>query len=98
MQNGRGLADRRLSMVGGDGGLAPHLEIEKMAVRGNFNLFHLCFINEIRGGSIHYTCKMEEGGRTDAYPWWEGVGGGEGAKKMQKKKGEYRPISAVGDK
>ena len=40
--------------------LSPPLEIEKKnAVRGNFNLFHLCFTNEIRGESIHYTCKME---------------------------------------
>ena len=29
MQNGRGWADRRLSMVGGGGGLAPPLENEK---------------------------------------------------------------------
>ena len=35
----------------GQGGLAPPpLENEKKkAVRGNFNLFHLCFTNEIRG-------------------------------------------------
>ena len=46
---------------GGGGGIPPHpLEIgKKDTVRGNFNLFHLCFTNEIRGESIHYTCKME---------------------------------------
>ena len=111
----------------------PPRNWKKDAVRGNFNLFHLYFTNEIRvdrqtlhtcikwkgvggqalvhggrgvglaplpllenekkrlseeiltsftyvslmrlgGGSIHYTCKMEEGGRTGACPWWEGVG------------------------
>ena len=51
---------------------------QKEAVGGNFNLFHQCFTNEIKGGSIHYTCKMEGGGRTGACPWWDGVGG-EGA-------------------
>ena len=56
----------------GVGALPPpprHLENKKKeAVRGNFNLFHLCFTNEIKGGSIHYTCKMEGGGRTGACP------------------------------
>ena len=72
-----GWADRRVSMVGGIGGLnPPPLEMEKKdAVRRNFNLFHLCFTNEIRGDrqTLH-TCKMEGGGRTGACPWWEGVG------------------------
>ena len=40
------------------------------AVRGNFNLFHLCFTNEIRGESIDYTCKMKGGGQTSACRWW----------------------------
>ena len=45
---------------GGGEGRCPPLEIgKKDAVRGNFNLFHLCFTNDIRGESIHYTCKME---------------------------------------
>ena len=60
------------------GGLAP-LVMRKKAVRGNFNLFHLCFTNEIRGGSIHYTCKMEGGGRTGAKLSMVGGVGGEGA-------------------
>ena len=35
----------------GVGALSPPLENEKKnSVRGNFNLFHLCFTNEIRGG------------------------------------------------
>ena len=44
-------------MVGGDGGLArapppPPLESEKKEdIRENFNIFHLYFTNEIRGGS-----------------------------------------------
>ena len=43
-----------------EGASPPPLEIgKKDAVRGNFNLFHLCFTNEIRGESIHYTSKME---------------------------------------
>ena len=38
----------------------PPLEIgKKDAVRGNFNLFHLCFTYEIRGESIHCTSKMK---------------------------------------
>ena len=43
-------------------GACPPLENKKKAVRGNFNLFHLCFANEIGGGSKHYTYKMEGGG------------------------------------
>ena len=61
--------------VGARGPCPSPLENEKKeAVRGNFNLFHLCFINEIRGDrhTLH-TCKMEGGGRTGACPWWEGV-------------------------
>ena len=42
---------------GGEGASPPPLEIgKKDAVRGNCNLLHLCFTNEIRGESI---CKME---------------------------------------
>ena len=67
MQNGRGWADRRVSMVGGERGpCPPPLEMEKKdAVRGNFNLFHLCFTNEIKGESIHYTVHAK----------WKGVVG-----------------------
>ena len=46
---------------------------------------------------------MKEGGRTCDCPWWEGVGGygGGGARGLcplenKKRKGEYRPQSAVG--
>ena len=50
-------------MVGeGRGGFAPPPPLEigkKDAVRGNFNLFHLCFTYEIRGESIHCTSKVE---------------------------------------
>ena len=70
MQNGRG----------GRTGACPWwegtLETEKKeAVRGNFNLFHLCFTNEISWDrhTLH-TCKMEGGRRTGACPWWEGWG------------------------
>ena len=51
MQNGRWWPDRRVSMVGGRGGLAPPPPLgirKKEAVRRNFNLFHLYFTNEIR--------------------------------------------------
>ena len=45
---------------GARGRRPPPLEIEKKdAVRGTFNLFHLCFTYEIRGQSIHCTSKME---------------------------------------
>ena len=61
-----GLVDRRVSIVGGwgggDGALLPppHRNGKKNVVRRNFNLFHLCFTNEIRGDrqTLH-TCKME---------------------------------------
>ena len=44
----------------GEGALPPPLEIgKKDAVRGNFNLFHLCSTYEIRGESIHCTSKVE---------------------------------------
>ena len=62
-----GWADRRVSMVGGGGrgGLVHPRNWKKDAVRGNFNLFHPCFTNEIRGDrqTLH-TCKK-----------WKGVGG-----------------------
>ena len=75
MQNGGGVGEQALVYGGGEGALPPPLENEKKeSVRGNFNFFHLCFTNEIKGGSIHYTYKMEGGGRTGACPWWEGVG------------------------
>ena len=49
---------------GGRGGLVPPYENEKIeAVRGNFNLFHLCFTNEI--GGDRYTIHAK----------WKGVGG-----------------------
>ena len=36
-------------------GALPPLENEKKnCVRGNFNLFYLCFTNEIRGGGDRY--------------------------------------------
>ena len=42
---------------------------------------------------------MKEGWWTGACPWWEGVGGRGGFAELEneKRKGEYRPISAVGD-
>ena len=51
MQNGRGW-----------GGLALSLENKKKeAVRGNFNLFPLCFTNKIRWGGSTYTTYMQNG-------------------------------------
>ena len=45
---------------GGARGRCPPLRNwKKDAVRGNFNLFHLCFTYEIRGESIHCTSKVE---------------------------------------
>ena len=49
---------------------------KKEAVRGNFNLFHLYFTNEIMGEGDRHICKIESGPRTGACPWW---GGGTGA-------------------
>ena len=81
MQNGRGWADRRLSMVGGRGGLAPLENEKKILSEKILTSFIYVLLIKLGGGrSIHYTCKMKEGGRTGACPWWEGVGGGgEGA-------------------
>ena len=79
MQNGRGWADRRLSMVGGGGDLAPPpLENEKKILSEEIlTSFTYVLLMKLGGGgrSIHYTCQMKEGGRTGACPWWEGVGG-----------------------
>ena len=44
---------------GGGGGVPPPRNWKKRCCQRNFNLFHLCFTNEIMGESIHYTCKME---------------------------------------
>ena len=65
MQNGRVGGQARVhSRGGGIGGLAPPppRNGKKDVVRRNFNLFHLCFTNEIRGDrqTLH-TCKMEDG-------------------------------------
>ena len=60
-------------------GSPPPLEIgKKDAVRRNFNLFHLCFTNEIKGGGDQHTLhtyKMEGGVGGQAIVH----GGGEGA-------------------
>ena len=93
----KGVGGQALVHGGRGWGPFPPWKMKKNSVRGNFNLFHLCFTNEIRGGqSIHYTCKMKEGGRTCACPWWEGVGGyGGGGRggfaplENEKGKGEY---------
>ena len=71
---------------GGARGRCPApLEIgKKDAVRGNFNLFLLCFTYEIRGESIHCTSKVEG--------WADGrvsiVEGGERALPPPSKNGE----------
>ena len=77
MQNGRGWADRHLSMVGGGGGLAPPpLENGKKRLSEEILTSHLCFTNEIRGDrqTLH-TCKMEGGRRLSMVVG----GGGDGA-------------------
>ena len=68
-----GSVDRRVSIEGGEGEGAlppPPRNGKKDVVRRNFNLFHLCFTNEIRGDphTLH-TCNMEGGGWTGACPW-----------------------------
>ena len=88
--------DRRLSMVGGGGGEGAPIGYEKKALRGNFNLFHLCFTNEIRGG---IDTLYIQNGRGWADRRLSMVGGGRGELlEKEKRNGEYRPISAVGDK
>ena len=74
-------ADRRVSIVrgGGEGAFSPPppppRNGKKDVARRNFNLFHLCFTNKIRGDrqTLH-TCKMKGGWRIGACSWWEGVG------------------------
>ena len=78
MQNGRVGGQVHVHSRGGGGERGPFplpRNGKKGVVRRNFNLFHLCFTNEIRGDrqTLH-TCKMEGGGRIGACPWWEGVG------------------------
>ena len=110
MQNGRGVCGQALVHGGrGLGPCPPSLENEKEILSEKIlTSFTYVLLMKLGGGgrSIHYTCKMKEGGRTDACPWWEGVGGcwGGGVRggfaplENEKRKGEYRPISAVGGK
>ena len=57
MQHGRGLADRRVSMVGP----CPPRNGKKDAVRGNFNLsqVYILLIKLLGGGEDQHTCNME---------------------------------------
>ena len=83
----------------GRGGLAPPpLENEKKeTVRGNFNLFHHVLLMKLRGIDTLY---MQNGrGWADRRLSMVGEGGGSHPPNENKKrKGEYCPISAVGDK
>ena len=79
----------------------PPLENEKKILSEDIlTSFTYVLLMKLGGGrSIHYTCKMKEGGWTGACPWWEGGGRGDFAPlENEKKKCKYRPISAVGDK
>ena len=52
---------------------------------------------KLGGGSTHYTCKMEEGGgQALVHRGWRR--GGFAPLENEKRKGKYRPISAVRDK
>ena len=82
------------ALVHGGSGCGPcplPLENEKKAVRGNFNLFRLCFTNEIRGGGDRYTIHAK----------WKGVGGqalvhgGEGGQMKKGKPNISQLASAV---
>ena len=76
-----GWADRRVSIVGGGEGACPPSPRngKKDVVRRNFNLFHLCFNNEIRGESTN-TAYMQNGmGWADRRLSMVGGGWGEGA-------------------
>ena len=62
-------------------GVLPPLENEKKnSVRGNFNLFHLCFTNEIRGGAIDTLYMQNERGWADMRLSMVGGYGGGGAR------------------
>ena len=76
MQNGREWADRRLSMVGGGGGLAPLENEKKILSEEILTSSTYVLLMKLGGGgrSIHFTCKIKEGGRTGACPWWDGGG------------------------
>ena len=107
MQNGRGWADRRLVHGGrglGRGDLGPPLENEKKRLSEEIlTSFIYVLLMKLGGGGRHklHTCKMEGGARTGACPWWEGWGARGPCPpplEKEKRKGEYRPINAVGDK
>ena len=84
-------------------GALPPLENEKKILSEEIlTSFTYVLLMKLGGGrSIHYTCKLKEGGRTCACPWWEGVGGYGGGRggfaplENEQRKGEYRPQSAV---
>ena len=73
-----GWADRRVSIVeGGEGALPSPLKMGKNVVRRNFNLFHLCFTNEIRGDRQTLVAYMQNGrGWADRRLSMVGEGGG----------------------
>ena len=74
-------ADRCVSIVeGGEGALPPPRNRKKDVVRRNFNLFDLCFTNEIRGDRQTLAAYMEnETGWADRRLSIVGGGGCEGA-------------------
>ena len=84
----------------GMGALPPLENEKKILLEEILTSFTFVLLMKLGGGrSIHYTCKMKEGGRTGACPWWVGGGrGGFAPLENEKRKGEYRPISAVGGK
>ena len=92
-----GWADRRVSMVeGGEGVLPPPPNNgEKMLSEG----IYLCFTNEIRGDRQTLAAYMQNGrGWADRRLSMLGRGGSFAPLENEKRKGECRPISAVGDK
>ena len=76
------------ALVHGGRGPCPPLENEKKeAIRGNFNLFHLCFTNEIKGGID--TLYMQNGrGWADRRLSMVGGGGGLPPPPLKMKKGK----------
>ena len=80
-QSGRVGGQTRVHSRGGRRGLAPPpLKMEKNVVRRNFNLFHLCFTNEIGGDRQTLAAYMQNGrGWADRRLSMVGGGGGEGA-------------------
>ena len=94
----KGVGGQALVHGGRGWGPFPPWKMKKNSVRGNFNLFHLCFTNEIRGGAIDTLYMQNERGWADmrlsmvgggGWVWGGGGRGGFAPLENEKGKGEY---------